>query len=240
MFLKMSILDPLNPADPADPVRPTGGSPAPPGPRPEEENPVGDAENRGGCLRFLREVAMVVVTALALVIIIKTFFLQAFYIPTLSMFPTLGANERVLVSKVAYTFDKPGVGDVVVFKDPAADPREESFVQTVRRNILEALGMSSGGIQDLIKRVVAVAGDRVEIRDNRVVVNGTPIDESYLNPGFAMTDRPEVVIPEGTIWVMGDNRNNSFDSRRFGPVSLEEVVGRAFLRLWPPSRLSGL
>lgn len=236
----MSILDPVDPVEPADPARPPTGSPAPPVARPAEDNPVGEAQKRGGCLRFLWEVALVAVTALALVIIIKTFFLQAFYIPTLSMFPTLGANERVLVSKVAYTFDEPGVGDVVVFKDPAAAPRDESFVQKVRRNILEALGLSAGGIQDLIKRVVAVAGDRVEIRNNRVVVNGTPINESYLNPGFAMIDRPEVVIPEGTIWVMGDNRNNSFDSRRFGPVSLEDVVGRAFLRLWPLSRLSGL
>lgn len=232
----MSILDPAPPAYPSPPPDPPPPAAAPP----PGKHPVAEGERRGGCLRFLREVVLVVVTALTLVIIIKTFFLQAFYIPTLSMFPTLGANERVLVSKVAYTFDEPGVGDVVVFKDPAADPREESFAQKVRRNVLEALGLSSGDIQDLIKRVVAVEGDRVGIRDNRVVVNGTPISEPYLNPGYVMFDRPEVVVPEGRIWVMGDNRNNSFDSRRFGPVSLDDVVGRAFLRLWPPSRLSGL
>lgn len=226
--------------------------PDPPPPPPNRDDPgrpadpagdMGDLEELGrrfGCLRFVREVVMVVITALALVVIIKTFLLQAFYIPTLSMFPTLGANERVLVSKAAFTFDEPGPGDVIVFKDPAALPREEDFFQMARRNIMESLGLSASDIQDLIKRVIAVGGDRVGIRGNRVIVNGTPIEEPYLNPGFTMIDQPEVTVPEGHVWVMGDNRNNSFDSRRFGWVPLDDVVGRAFLRLWPLSRLSGL
>lgn len=237
----MSIIDhshiPSSDPPPAPPRRAARDETGP------SENPAGDLTELGrrfGCLRFLREVTMVVITALALVIIIKTFFLQAFYIPTLSMFPTLGANERVLVSKVAFTFDEPGPGDVIVFKDPAALPREETFFQTVRRNILEALGLSTSDIQDLIKRVIAVEGDRVGIRGNQVMVNGTPIQESYLNSGFTMADQREVIVPAGHVWVLGDNRNNSFDSRRFGPVPLDDVVGRAFLRLWPLGRLSGL
>ena len=234
----MSIIDHphIPPSDPPPPSSTRAD-------RGETEPPAGDPTelgNRFGCLRFVREVVMVVITALALVILIKTFLLQAFYIPTLSMFPTLGANERVLVSKAAFTFDEPGPGDVIVFKDQDALPREESFFQTVRRNVMESLGLSAGDIQDLIKRVIAVGGDRVGIRGNRVIVNGTPIQEPYLNPGFTMADQPDVTVPEGHVWVMGDNRNNSFDSRRFGPVPLDDVVGRAFLRLWPLSRLSGL
>ena len=100
--------------------------------------------------------------------------------------------------------------------------------------------MRTANIEDLIKRVVAVGGDRLEIRGNRLILNGLPLDEPYLEPGADMEDMAPFYIPDGHVWVMGDNRNNSQDSRRFGLVSTEEVVGRAFARIWPPSRWAGL
>ena len=195
----------------------------------------------GGWTRFLRELPGVLLMALLLAVLIKTFLLQAFFIPSPSMIPTLEIDDRVLVSKIAYRFNGPEQGDVIVFDSPLiADDPQESFPQKVTRNVLEAVGIRTTYVEDLIKRVIAVGGDRLEIRNNQVFVNGVPSDEPYLAPGFKMRDRAPVYIPTDHVWVMGDNRNNSQDSRRFGPVPMDEVVGRAFVRIWPLSRWEGL
>jgi signal peptidase I len=106
--------------------------------------------------------------------------------------------------------------------------------------VLDALGIRSSGQEDLIKRVIALGGDTVAILDNQVLVNGEPVSEPYLNDGAAMSDMPERLIEEGWLWVMGDNRNESSDSRVFGPVQVEDVVGRAVVRIWPVDRLGQL
>ena len=191
--------------------------------------------------RFLRELPGVLLLALVLAVVIKTFLLQAFFIPSPSMLPTLEIDDRVLVSKIAYRFNGPQAGDVIVFDSPfSTDSSRDPLWVRATRNVLEAVGVRTARVEDLIKRVIAVGGDRLEIRDNRVIVNGIPLDEPYLTAGYRMRDLSPVYVPADHVWVMGDNRDNSQDSRRFGPVPLVDVVGRAFVRIWPLTRWEGL
>ena len=189
----------------------------------------------------MRELPGVLLLALVLAVVIKTFLLQAFFIPSPSMLPTLEIDDRVLVSKIAYRFNGPQVGDVIVFDSPfSTDSSQDPLWVRATRNVLEAVGVRTARVEDLIKRVIAVGGDRLEIRDNRVIVNGIPLDEPYLTAGYRMRDLSPFYVPADHVWVMGDNRDNSQDSRRFGPVPLEDVVGRAFVRIWPLTRWEGL
>jgi signal peptidase I len=187
---------------------------------------------------FWREFPVLVVAAFALALLIKTFVLQAFYIPSGSMLPTLEVGERILVEKVSYRFGGPGRGDVVVFErslDPAApSPHEDDGVFEDVVNAFKSLfGWPTGGEQDYVKRVMAVGGDTIEGREGVVYVNDEPVDEPYLPEGVVTSDFPPQRIPAGQIFVMGDNRGSSDDSRNFGPVPDDEVVGRAFLSIWP-------
>lgn len=179
--------------------------------------------------------------ALVVAVLVKIFLVQAFFIPSESMIPTLEIDDRVLVSRIAYLFDGPDRGEVIVFDMPMEyeDPPEPIWESMVR-HVVEAVGIRVARVEDLIKRVIAVGGDRLEIRDNRVMVNGLVLDEPYAQLGARMADLGPISIPEGHVWVMGDNRDNSRDSRRFGPVPVDTVVGRAFIRFWPVSRLEGL
>jgi signal peptidase I len=154
------------------------------------------------------------------------------------MVHTLEVNDRVMVSKLSYQFGGIERGDVVVF-DRGPD-EDLSAPESVVRAVLDALGINSSRSEDLIKRVIAVGGDTIEIAENHVLVNGDAIDEPYLNNGTMMADMPERSIPEGQIWVMGDNRNDSSDSRVFGPVDADHVVGKAMARIWPLDRLGEL
>ncbi len=200
-----------------------------------------ETEKKKANRSFLRELPVLILVALVVAVVIKTFFVQAFFIPSGSMENTLMIGDRVMVNKLAYRFGDPGRGDIVVFDSPYAidNGDSESLPAAVVRNIGEALGLSSPA-SEFIKRVVAVPGDRLEIRNNRVFVNGSPIDEPYVFPGAVMRDLPERVIPQGMVWVMGDNRNNSQDSRFFEEIPVDEIVGRAFFKVWPPSRWGGL
>jgi signal peptidase I len=107
------------------------------------------------------------------------------------------------------------------------------------RHVAESLGLSSPD-SALIKRIVAVGGETIEIRDNRVLIDGTALDEPYLKEGSFMPDFGPLTVPEGQVFVMGDNRSSSSDSRVFGPIDEDKIVGRAFVRVWPPSRWGGL
>lgn len=192
---------------------------------------------------FWRELPVLVVIAFAVALLIKTFLLQAFFIPSASMEPTLVEGDRVLVEKVSYRFADPERGDVVVFeKDlgPAPIAEDDSLWTDISDGIRSLFGFPTGGSQDFIKRAVAVEGDTIEGREGRVFVNGEPIDEPYLTEGVEISPFGPAEIPEGMIFVMGDNRNNSDDSRSFGPIEEDTVVGRAFVLIWPPSDMSGL
>jgi len=157
--------------------------------------------------------------AVAAAFLIKTYIVQAFVIPSGSMEHTLEINDRVLVSKFAYRISDVKRGDVIVFKNPKPLPGEPA---------------------QLIKRVAATEGDVIEAVDGRVQVNGQFVDEPYLAPGTATRDLPRQTVPGGEVFVLGDNRSNSKDSRFIGPIETDTVVGKAFFRIWPLSRLGGL
>lgn len=201
-----------------------------------------DEESTGSALSFLWELPILVFVALVVAVLIKTFLFQAFFIPSGSMIPTLELQDRVLVNKLSYAFGaEPDRGDVVVFDNPfITEEPEESLTEKVTRNVAEALGMQTGSPEDLIKRVIGVGGDTIEIVDSTVLVNGIAIDEPYLSSTSAMPDFGPQVVPEGHVFVMGDNRSRSQDSRRFGAIPVEDVIGRAFVRVWPLDRWGGL
>ncbi len=187
----------------------------------DETPPEEDAERHlSRSTRSAIEWVAVIVGALVVALLVKTFLIQAFYIPSESMVPTLEVGDRVLVNKLSYEFGHVHRGDVVVFDRPG--------------------GPGADGISELIKRVVALPGETVEGHDNQVYVNGKPLDESYLPEGAFTSDFPPEVIPAGHIWVMGDNRAASDDSRRFKSIPEDTIVGRAFVIIWPLSDLSTL
>lgn len=188
------------------------------------------------------ETIVLLVTALILAIIIKTFFIQAFYIPSESMEPEFVKNDRILVQKVSYWFGEPQRGDIVVFQDPGGWlSGSETANQGPVVKLLEAIGLyPSGG--HLVKRVIGVGGDRVICCDaqGRISVNGKALDEPYLKKGSNNSTIPfDVRVPQGHLWMMGDNRNNSWDSRGHmgqpggGFVPEDKVVGKVFTLIWP-------
>ncbi len=168
--------------------------------------------------RWLAELVLLVALAWILALGIKTYVVQPFIIPSSSMEQTLLISDRVLVNKFVYRFSQPKRGDVVVFVSP------------------------EDGRLDLIKRVIAVAGETVDVQDGKVTVDGKALVEPYVNaayPDHSDLDAP-VKVPAGMIWVMGDNRANSKDSRFIGPQPVSQVLGRAFAIYWPLSRLTWL
>jgi len=179
--------------------------------------------------RSIVEWVVVVAGAIIVALVIKTFVMQAFFIPSESMEPLLEKGDRVLVNKLSYHLHDINRGDVVVFERP-----EDSNAE----------------IKDLIKRVIGLPGESVVIKDNRVFINGKALDEPYLPPGtinqptgsYAHHCTPEdpCVVPPNSVWVMGDNRTNSSDSRYIGPIPEDKIVGRAFVIVWPFNRASGM
>ncbi len=188
-------------------------------------------------LPFWLELPLLILAALLVAVVIKTFLIQAFWIPSASMEDTLQLNDRVLVNKLAYRFGDLERGDIVVFDDPRDGTTvEESLFDSVRRNIGEAIGVNVPR-SEFIKRVIGLPGETLEIKDNELFIDGQRIYEAYLKPGNPpMEDFGPVTIPEGEMFVMGDNRAESHDSRRFGTVPIDTIVGKAFVIMWPSSR----
>jgi signal peptidase I len=189
-----------------------------------------------------RELPVLIVIAFAIALLIKTFLLQAFYIPSGSMIPTLAVGDRVIVEKVSYWFGEADRGDVIVFERAVADPRadeDEGIWTQVGDAFKELFGFPTEG-QDLIKRVIAVEGETVQASEGRVLIDGKPIDEPYLADGTTTETFGPVVVPEDSVFVMGDNRSGSDDSRVFGPVPTDTIVGHALVIVWPPGDMGGL
>ncbi|MDQ4062793.1 MAG: signal peptidase I [Actinomycetota bacterium] len=165
----------------------------------------------GGFLEFL----IILLAAFAFVFgFIRPFVLEAFQVPSESMVPTFEVGDRFIANKFVYRFWEPAVGDVVVF----------SSVE--------------GGDEDLVKRIVALPGDEVTVQNGVLSVNGEVRDEPFVNEG--LPDRSTygpARVPEGEVFVMGDNRTNSRDSRFFGSVPIENIEGEAIASFWPPSRI---
>ncbi len=158
-----------------------------------------------------------VILAVAFVLVfgfVRPFVLEAFRIPSESMVPTLLVGDRVFVNKFIYRFTEPERGDVVVFESV------------------------NGGEEDLIKRVVGLPGDSIEVRDGVLFVNGERREEPYLNRRFPDSGfYGPTTVPPNHLFMMGDNRPNSRDSRFFGPVPFENIEGEAFVIFWPPSHI---
>ncbi len=163
--------------------------------------------------QFLRESAETVIIALVLALLIRGFLVESFLVQGYSMEPTLHDGERLLVNKLAYRLEAPERGDIVVFRYPLNPKR------------------------DFIKRVVGTPGDTIEIRHNQVFLNGQPLKEDYILPDRYPRNYQPVTVRPGTVYVLGDNRGNSEDSRIFGVVPIENIKGRAFLVYWPVSEL---
>jgi len=199
-----------------------------------------DDEAEKHALPFWLELPLLILAALVIAVIIKTFFFQAFWIPSSSMEDTLQINDRVMVNKLAYRLGDLQRGHVIVFDDPrGAEAPEETLLQAARRNITEAIGLSVPRTE-FIKRVIGLPGERVEIIDNQVYIDGAPIDEPYLKVGSVMPDFGPIIVPAGEMFVMGDNRNASQDGRYFGTVPTNTIVGRAFVIMWPIGRWTTL
>ena len=187
------------------------------------------------------ELPILLVVALAVAVIIKTFLVQPFYVPSESMLPTIEVNDRVMISKLNYQFADPQRGDIVVFTSPFNDDIDnESFFGSVVRHVLEAIGIRTASADDLIKRVVAVGGDTVEVRGGYLFINGLQVNEPYLESPGLMPEFAAIVVPADNVFVMGDNRSVSYDSRKFGPIPEADLLGEAVVRIWPLSRLGSI
>jgi signal peptidase I len=163
----------------------------------------------------VREWLETIVVALLVALLIRGFVLQVYLVEGESMEPTLHSAERLLVNKFIYRFREPRAGEIIVLQDPGKPSRE------------------------LIKRVVAVGGETVQVTKGIVYINGAPLQEPYKNDMFTQySDSPPVLVPDDTVYVMGDNRGRSFDSRNIGPIELGKVDGKAFFMFWPPGRFS--
>ena len=244
--------NPQNPLDgrpdgpTADVAAPAAAAPVPPAPPRETPEPGGDARvvdaetgvagsgeseeatKSSNPSKTAIEWVLLIGAALLIALVVKAFLFQAFYIPSDSMVPTLKTNDRVIVNKLSYKLHPVHRGDIVVFKTPKG-PNGEPIDPTIK---------------DLIKRVIALPGETVSAQGGKVYIDGRPLDESYLPAGtvtdcsrFNSSCFPKDPLPADEYWVMGDNREGSRDSRYFGPISKNEIVGRAFLRVWPLSRI---
>jgi signal peptidase I len=175
----------------------------------EERRPA--RKKGGGALEYL----VILLVSFALVFgFVRPFVMEAFWIPSGSMIPTLEIGDRVLVNKFIYRFTEPKRGDIVVFTS-VDNPKE-----------------------DLIKRFIGLPGEKIAVRGGKLFLNGEPQKEPYTNK--KLPDRSffaRITVPKGHVFVMGDNRGNSADSRVFGPLPKKNIEGEAFLRFWPPHRI---
>lgn len=184
----------------------------------ETEGTAQPTEDEPSFLRWMGELVAMVALAFLLATVIRTFVVQPYVVPSGSMIPAIEIGDRVLANKFIYRFRDPEIGDIVVLDDP------------------------TGTVPTLIKRVIATEGQIVDLDEGTVTVDGKPLDEPYT---FGKPSEPQTVpmpytVPSDAVWLMGDNRTNSQDSRYFGAVPLSEVRGQAFWRFWPLDRIGAM
>jgi signal peptidase I len=198
------------------------------------------ASKKGGVFEFL----VILLVSFALVFgFVRPFIVEAFFIPSESMVPTLRVGDRVLVNKFIYRFTEPERGDIVVFKSVEGGrlPPEENLIERITGLFRNDDGGTKPPRADLIKRVVGVPGEEISVRGGRLFVNGEPQREPYVNKKYPDESfSAPTTVPRGHVFVMGDNRINSQDSRVYGPVPKRNIEGEAFLRFWPLDRIGPL
>ena len=192
---------------------------------------------------FLAELPVLLVIAFVLALLLRSFLVQAFFIPSESMVPTLEIGDRVLVNRLSHRWSEPKRGEVVVFTDPAgAERNAENPLAGGLRSLAAGLGLAPPSEEDFIKRIIALPGETIEIRDGVVYINGEELPEATTAEGGYLSARDgsfmaPIVVPEGEYFVMGDNRPRSSDSRSLlGTVEREQFIGRAFVLVWPFDR----
>jgi signal peptidase I len=195
--------------------------------KPETTDPLPKAENPW--VETLKTIGLSVVLALG----VRSFVADSRYIPSGSMLPTLQINDRLIIDKLSYRFSDPVRGDVVVFNPPAQLERE--LVASGEKKFQEAF----------IKRVIGLPGDRIEVKGGKVYINGKVLSENYLGepPRYQWSSTeltPDGIVPPGHYLVLGDNRNNSYDSHWWGFVPKEKVIGKAIIRFWPINRAGSI
>ncbi len=198
----------------------------------------------------LIELVVIVALALGLALAIQAWVVKPYQIPSGSMEPTLDVGQRVLVNRFIYHLDEPQIGDIVVFHPPAgAESSSECGVLVKNQQPIESgepcpKPTPEQSSQTFIKRIVAVGGDTLSVKDGHPVVNGVEkSDEPYTNPcggGYECNLPKTIKIPPGYFFMMGDNRGESDDSRYWGPVPKSWIIGEAFATYWPPDRIGTL
>jgi signal peptidase I len=225
----------------------------------EAKGKEGSKERSHTLLTQITELPILVLFAFAIAVLIKTFLVQAFYIPSESMLPTLKIGDRVLVEKLNYRFGEPSRGQVVVFaRSVFGSHPDVPWHQDARNFLRELLGLPTGLEEDYIKRIVAIEGDVISYTGHprKLRIDGKVIVEPYIAGGEDRGSSPlnekeckrlkmEAAddgcrVPTGKVFVMGDNRSNSEDSRVIGPIEEGKIVGHAFVVLWPPGNFGGL
>jgi signal peptidase I len=185
--------------------------------------------------------------AFLLALLLRSFLIQAFYIPSESMVPTLEVGDRVLVNRLSHRWSTPERGEIVVFADEAgAERNAQNPLVGGLRSLAAGLGLAPPSEEDFIKRIIGLPGETIEIRDGVVYVNGTKLPEAATADGGYLSVRddsflPPTTVPEDEYFVMGDNRPRSSDSRSLlGTIDRDQIIGRAFVLVWPFERAATL
>lgn len=203
---------------------------------------------------FTRELVVIVAIALTLSFLVKTFLAQPFYIPSQSMESTLDVGDRIIVSKFTPQHSPLHRGDVIVFEDPKTWGSTPQHSSTLKRAVSDALvfvGVLPGGGEHVVKRIIGMPGDHVKCctKDGKLTVNGVEITEPYIDQGSVPSTIPfNITVPKDKVWVMGDNRNDSADSRmhdgnsdgKLGSVPMSDITGQVVAIAWPISRIHAL
>ena len=213
----------------------------PPGkrePKGERVEPASQSQTLG---QWFKEITILGIVAVGTAVLLTTYVIQAFFIPSASMENTLRQDDRVLVNKLTYKFSEPANGDIVVFKSPdgaraTVPPASTPFARFMDK-VATAIGLKSSE-QDLIKRVIAREGQTIEAKLGLIFVDGRQLDEPYRKSSDPISDFAPLTVPADHVYVLGDNRGDSRDSRSFGPIPNSSIIGKAFARIWPFDRVA--
>jgi signal peptidase I len=206
---------------------------------------VATAKKEKSSTNSLIEFFVIIAVALGLALVIQAVLVKPFRIPSGSMIPTLEIKQRVLVDRVTGHFSDPDRGDILVFKPPAGAETDECGIPSEPADGHPCAQPTRGeSSQNFIKRVVGLPGDRIKVISNRVYINGRRQNEPFIRKGTPcdrLCDLPqEITVPAGHLFMMGDNRGESDDSRAWGPVPEGSIIGHAFFTYWPPKRIGTL